>query len=63
MAARQALIIPPLKGEVGEQSEPGGVGCNSLARRIDPTLKELRGKFADATFRGYGGCYGMPFLS
>src|SRR5262245_17022829 len=30
-------IIPPLKGEVGERSEPGGVGCNNLVRRENPT--------------------------
>ena len=29
MAAQQAPIIPPLKGEVGEQSEPGGVDFTS----------------------------------
>ena len=37
LAAQQAPIIPPLKGEVGEQSEPGGVGCNNLGRQSNPT--------------------------
>ena len=37
LAAQQAPIIPPLKGEVGEQSEPGGVGRNNLGRQSNPT--------------------------
>ncbi len=37
MSAQQARIIPPLKGEVGEQSEPGGVGCSNLDRQSNPT--------------------------
>ncbi len=33
----RALIIPPLKGEVGEQSEPGGVGRPPHFARFLPT--------------------------
>ena len=34
--AQQAPIIAPLKGEVGEQSEPGGVGRPAATARLDP---------------------------
>ncbi|HEY7946014.1 MAG TPA: serpin family protein, partial [Casimicrobiaceae bacterium] len=34
--AQQAPTIPPLKGEVGEQSEPGGVGRPASTARLDP---------------------------
>ncbi len=53
MTARQAPIIPPLKGEVGEQSEPGGVGCNNLGRQSNstrPPVASLR-RIADAMRR------------
>ncbi len=52
MAAQQAPI-PPLKGEVGEPSEPGGVGCNNLGRQSNPTrppVASLR-RIADAPRR------------
>ncbi len=41
-AAQQAPTIPPLKGEVGEQSEPGGVGRPARTARSRPRRPQPR---------------------